>query len=45
MAMTKGKNKAEEASRIARTKGMAKREAGAAPTGNEYEQGAAGTNK
>ena len=35
----------EEARRIARTKGMAKGEAGAAPTGDEYEQGAAGTNK
>jgi hypothetical protein len=35
----------EEGRRIARTKGVAKGEAGAAPTGDEYEQGAAGTNK
>ena len=35
----------EEAREIARSKGMAKGEAGAAPTGDEYEQGAAGTNK
>jgi hypothetical protein len=35
----------ERAREIARTKGMAKGEAGAAPTGDEYEQGAAGTNK
>lgn len=39
-----GKNP-EEAREIARTKGMAKGTAGAAPTGSEYEQGAAGTNK
>jgi len=39
-----GKNP-EEAREIARSKGMAKGEAGAAPTGDEYEQGAAGTNK
>jgi hypothetical protein len=35
----------EEAREIARKKGMAKGTAGAAPTGDEYEQGAAGTNK
>jgi hypothetical protein len=35
----------EKAREIARSKGMAKGEAGAAPTGDEYEQGAAGTNK
>jgi hypothetical protein len=39
-----GKNP-EEAREIARSKGMAKGTAGAAPTGSEYEQGAAGTNK
>lgn len=38
-----GKNP-EEAREIARSKGMAKGTAGAAPTGSEYEQGAAGTN-
>jgi hypothetical protein len=36
---------AQEASEIARKKGMAKGTAGAAETGSEYEQGAAGTNK
>jgi hypothetical protein len=35
----------EKAREIARSKGMAKGEAGAAATGDEYEQGAAGTNK
>lgn len=35
----------EEAREIARTKGMAKGTAGATETGDEYEQGAAGTNK
>jgi hypothetical protein len=35
----------EEAAEIARKKGMAKGTAGAAETGSEYEQGAAGTNK
>jgi hypothetical protein len=35
----------ERAKEIARSKGMAKGTAGAAPTGSEYEQGAAGTNK
>ena len=35
----------EEAREIARKKGMAKGTAGAAPTGSEYEQGAAGTNE
>jgi hypothetical protein len=35
----------EEAREIARKKGMAKGTAGAAPTGDEYEQGSAGTNK
>ena len=35
----------EKAREIAKTKGMAKGEAGAAETGSEYEQGAAGTNK
>ncbi len=39
-----GKNP-EQAREIARSKGMAKGEAGAAPTGDEYEQGVAGTNK
>jgi hypothetical protein len=34
-----------EAAEIARKKGMAKGTAGAAETGSEYEQGAAGTNK
>ncbi len=35
----------EEAREIARSKGMAKGTAGAAETGNQYEQGAAGSNK
>lgn len=35
----------EEAGRIARTKGSAKGEAGAAPTGTDYEQGSAGSNR
>src|ERR687892_1226060 len=35
----------EEASEIARKKGMAKGTAGASETGSEYEQGAAGSNK
>jgi hypothetical protein len=35
----------EEAKEIARKKGMAKGTAGAAETGSEYEQGAAGSNK
>src|ERR671913_208132 len=35
----------EEAAEIARKKGMAKGTAGAAETGTEYEQGAAGSNK
>jgi hypothetical protein len=35
----------EEAAEVARKKGMAKGTAGAAETGSEYEQGAAGTNK
>jgi hypothetical protein len=35
----------EEASEIARKKGMAKGTAGAAETGSEYEQGSAGSNK
>lgn len=35
----------EEAREIARSKGMAKGTAGAGETGDEYEQGAAGTNK
>ncbi|HZA64221.1 MAG TPA: hypothetical protein VE573_15200 [Nitrososphaeraceae archaeon] len=35
----------EEAAEIARKKGMAKGTAGAADTGSEYEQGAAGSNK
>ena len=35
----------EEAKEIARKKGMAKGTAGAAETGSEYEQGAAGLNK
>ena len=35
----------EEAEEIARKKGMAKGTAGAAETGSEYEQGAAGSNK
>ena len=36
---------AEKAREIARAKGMAKGTAGAAETGDEYEQGAAGANK
>ena len=36
---------AEEASDIARKKGMSKGTVGAAETGSEYEQGSAGTNK
>jgi hypothetical protein len=36
---------AEKAAEIARTKGMAKGTAGAAETGDQYEQGAAGSNK
>jgi hypothetical protein len=39
-----GKNP-EEARVIARSKGMEKGTAGAAETGDEYEQGAAGSNK
>jgi hypothetical protein len=35
----------EEAAEIARKKGMAKGTAGAAETGSDYEQGAAGANK
>ena len=35
----------EEAREIARSKGMAKGTAGAAETGDQYEQGAAGSNK
>jgi hypothetical protein len=35
----------EKAREVARRKGMAKGMAGAAETGSEYEQGAAGTNK
>ena len=35
----------EQAKEVARSKGMAKGTAGAAPTGDEYEQGAAGTNQ
>jgi hypothetical protein len=35
----------EEAREKARRSGMTKGTAGAAETGNEYEQGAAGTNK
>jgi hypothetical protein len=35
----------DEAAEIARKKGMAKGTAGAAETGSEYEQGAAGSNK
>ena len=34
-----------KAREIARRSGMAKGTAGAAPTGDQYEQGAAGTNK
>ena len=34
-----------EAREIARKRGMAKGTAGAAPSGDEYEQGAAGTSK
>jgi len=41
---TTGTN-SEEAAEIARKKGMAKGTAGAVETGDEYEQGAAGTNK
>ena len=36
---------AQEATKTARKKGMAKGTAGASETGSEYEQGAAGTNK
>ena len=36
---------AEKAREIARSKGMAKGTAGAAETGDQYEQGAAGSNK
>jgi len=35
----------KKAREIARRSGMAKGTAGAAPTGDQYEQGAAGTNK
>jgi hypothetical protein len=35
----------EEAAEITKKKGMAKGTAGAAETGSEYEQGAAGANK
>jgi hypothetical protein len=35
----------EEAAEIARKKGMAKGTAGAAETGDQYEQGAAGSNR
>jgi hypothetical protein len=35
----------EEAREIARSKGMAKGTAGAAESGDQYEQGAAGSNK
>ena len=35
----------EAAKEIARRSGMAKGTAGSAPTGDEYEQGSAGTNK
>lgn len=35
----------EKAKEVARRSGMAKGTAGAAPTGDEYEQGAAGTNR
>jgi hypothetical protein len=35
----------EKAREIARRSGMAKGTAGAAPTGDQYEQGAAGTNE
>jgi hypothetical protein len=35
----------EQAREVARSKGMAKGTAGAAPTGDESEQGAAGSNK
>ncbi len=35
----------DEAREIAKTKGMAKGTAGAAETGDQYEQGAAGSNK
>jgi hypothetical protein len=40
-----GGSSPDEAAEIARKKGMAKGTAGAAETGSEYEQGAAGTNK
>jgi hypothetical protein len=36
---------AEKARELARSKGMAKGTAGAAETGDQYEQGAAGSNK
>jgi hypothetical protein len=42
---TGGGTSPEEAAEIARKKGMAKGTAGAAETGSEYEQGAAGANK
>jgi hypothetical protein len=42
---TGGSISPEEAAEIARKKGMAKGTAGAAETGSEYEQGAAGANK
>src|ERR671924_1063125 len=42
---TGGGTSSEEAAEIARKKGMAKGTAGAAETGSEYEQGAAGANK
>src|ERR687887_331963 len=42
---TGGGTSPEEAAEIARKKGMAKGTVGAAETGSEYEQGAAGTNK
>ena len=38
-------NNPEEAKEIARRSGMAKGTAGAGETGDQYEQGAAGTNK
>jgi hypothetical protein len=40
-----GGTNSDEAAEIARKKGMAKGTAGAAETGSDYEQGAAGTNK
>ena len=40
-----GGTNTQEASEIARKKGMTKGTAGAAETGSEYEQGAAGANK